>query len=290
MTFGTQALKRGDTGADVIELQLRLAGFRGSRWDGDYGPGTELQVSAFQQDFMGVAATGNADMATLSALRDFAKAYPVDFGKLKCTCGQCSGFGQGQLQGQYRAGKPQVEAYYQYEYPGIHVAILHTFRAAQFYTEQAGIGQAFFTSGYRCWVNNKQKGRKSTNHMGKALDCDLPMQEGDDKEDDRNRCDYVRTLLTEKCGFQIGWGASNTKALEPSNISPTWLHMDVRCYQKPFLAAQYFVTSEVDLDAALAGVGDSKAVPVAAQKVETKALPNKSLVDINAILGSLNLP
>ena len=37
-------LKRGDKGADVVELQMRLAGFRGTVPDSDYGPGTELQV------------------------------------------------------------------------------------------------------------------------------------------------------------------------------------------------------------------------------------------------------
>lgn len=42
MKIGEKPLQRGDKGANVEELQLRLAGFRGTVWDGDFGPGTEL--------------------------------------------------------------------------------------------------------------------------------------------------------------------------------------------------------------------------------------------------------
>ena len=52
MIFGDRNLQDGDKGADVAELQLRLAGFLGTVWDGDFGPNTEKQVKAFQQDYM----------------------------------------------------------------------------------------------------------------------------------------------------------------------------------------------------------------------------------------------
>ena len=66
MTYQTDRLERGSSGAAVVELQLRLAGFRGTLWDGDCGGGTELQVQAFQRDFMGSSApSGVVDAATV---------------------------------------------------------------------------------------------------------------------------------------------------------------------------------------------------------------------------------
>ena len=236
MEFGTTVLKRGQNGPLVIELQMRLAGFRGTVWDGDYGPGTERQVLAFQKDVMGpTTPTGVFDRKTAEALIAFGEKYKIDFAPLKCPCGVCSGFGKGQFKNECAVGKPVVEAFHRYEYPGIHKAILHAFRATQFYCEKKGIAKPFLTSGYRCWVQNGAKGRESTNHMGKAIDCDFPMMAGDDKRDDMNRCDQVRGFLVETSDFQIGWSGTNRKALEPSSIAPTWIHMDVRSYQKQFL-------------------------------------------------------
>ena len=249
MNFGANTLLRGSNNPEVEELQICLAGFRGTTWDGDFGPGTELQVIAFQTDYMKIdRPTGVVDNDMLSALKRFSQEIPVDFQKLRCPCGECDGFGQNRFEGEYREGKPKIEAYHNREYPGIHKAILQTYRAAQFYATKAGFDMSFFASGYRCWVNNGQKNRKSTNHMGKALDIDFPMKPRDDKRDDCNRCDNVRALLVDKCGFQIGWAASNRKALEPSNIAPSWIHMDVRCYSEKYLSTKYFVKSAEELD------------------------------------------
>ena len=249
MNQSTKNLARGDSGAGVTELQLRLAGFRGTYWDGSFGPGTELQVIAFQRDYMGMESPdGVVGRNTFKALKQFARDYPIRFAKLKCPCGECAGFGQGRFKGKYRSGKNPVERFHRYEYPGIHKAILNTFRAAQFYLDQAGFDLPFLSSGYRCWINNKLKGRSSTNHMGKAMDCDFHMKSGDDKRDDANRCDAARSILVEKCNFQIGWSGNNQKALEPSSIAPTWIHMDVRSYDKVYLKDHYFVTSTAALN------------------------------------------
>lgn len=249
MAFGQNALTRGTTGPEVEELQLRLAGFYGTVWDGDFGPGTEYQVMAFQRAYMGMDnPTGRVEDDTFGAIERLANEFPIDFTKLGCDCGQCEGFGQMRFKGEYRPEKAKIEAFHRYEYPGIHKAILHTFRAVQFFAQEAGHGVPFFTCGYRCWVNNDNKGRKSTNHMGKALDCDLPMNPGDTKRDDMNRCDAVRGILVEKSNFQIGWGAANRKALEPSNIAPSWIHMDVRSYAPKYLEDRFFIKSSDELD------------------------------------------
>jgi len=250
VSFGGDLLQRGSKGAEVAELQLRLSGFRGTSWDGDFGPGTELQVRTFQRDFMDLEkVSGIADEQTMQALFQFADQHPIDFDSIRCPCRDCSGFGQNRFEGEYRSGKPEIEAYHRREYPGIHKAILHAFRAATFYLSRENYPAPILTSGYRCWIHNEQKGRNSTNHMGKALDVDFLPQPGEDKRDDCNRCDAARGLLVEKSNFQVGWNGNNCKSLEPSNIAPTWIHMDVRCYGQRYLADQYFVTTKNELNA-----------------------------------------
>lgn len=249
MSVSSKNLARGDSGKEVRELQLCLAGFRGTSWDGQFGPGTELQTITFQRDYMGMESPdGVAGPNTFKALKQFARDYPVRFAKLKCPCGACESFGQKRFNKKYRNGQEGVERYHRYEYPGIHKAILNTFRAAQFYLHKGGFDLPYLTSGYRCWINNEQKGRTSTNHMGKALDCDFPLRKGEDKRDDINRCDSARSILVEKCNFQIGWSGRNQKSLEPSNIAPSWIHMDVRSYDKVYLKDDYFVTSAAELN------------------------------------------
>lgn len=250
MKFGEKPLQRGDKGTDIEELQLHLAGFRGTVWDGDFGPGTELQVMTFQKDYMNMETpTGIVNDDTFAALDQFEQKFSIDFEAIKCSCGVCDGFGQNRFKNKYQAGKSNIEAFYRYEYPGIHKAILNSFKAAQFYASQAGYDIPYPTSGYRCWVNNEQKNRQSTNHMGKALDIDFPLKPNEDKQDDCNRCNAVRGLLVEKCGFQIAaGGAGNMKALEPADIAPTWIHMDVRCYSRKYLHDKYFIKNNQELD------------------------------------------
>ncbi len=107
-------------------------------------------------------------------------------------------------------------------------------------------------SSYRCWIDNDAHERTSTNHMGKAIDADFALGPGETKLEDRDRCDSARGMLVEKAHFQVGWGATNRKALEPSNIAPTWVHMDVRCYEPKYLAKRFFVSDAESLDAELA--------------------------------------
>jgi hypothetical protein len=246
MEYGERILQKGLNGPDVIELQMRLAGFRGTVPDGDFGSGTELQVTTFQRDFMKMEnPTGLADGETLNAIDQFAATYPINFNLLKCPCGTCSGFGQGLYKGRYYAGKPKAEAFYKYEYPGVHRMILWAARAIMFYMPEHNFT---FNSSYRCSVNNAQKGRASTNHHGKAVDMDIILKPGETKQDDRDKCDGVRARLIETANAQIGWAARNVKALEPNNIAPTWVHYDVRCYDQKYLKDEYFCKNQKDLD------------------------------------------
>lgn len=246
MHYGARELHNGNEGPDVQELQMRLAGFRGTVPDGDFGPGTELQVVSFQRDYMGLdVPSGVADAATLAAIDEFARRYPFDFSQLACNCGECGGFGQGLYKGRYRSGMPRTEAYCRYEYPGLHRMLLWSVRALFFYLPEY---QFRVTSGYRCSENNKQHGRSSTNHHGKAIDLDVPLQAGEDKRDDMLRCSRIRGLLVERANAQIGWSGSNRKSLEPDNIAPTWIHYDVRSYERKYLRDNFFCMDADSLD------------------------------------------
>ena len=246
MEYGERILQKGLSGPDVVELQMRLAGFRGTVPDGEFGPGTELQVTTFQRDYMKMEnPTGLVDGETYNAIDQFAAAYPINFNLLKCPCGTCGGFGQGQFKGRYVTGKPKAEAFYRYEYPGVHRMILWAARAIMFYMPEHTFT---FNSSYRCSVDNINKKRSSTNHHGKAVDMDIVPKAGETKQDDRDKCDAVRGRLVETANAQIGWAGRNIKALEPSSIAPTWVHYDVRQYERKYLDDKFFVTTNKDLN------------------------------------------
>lgn len=246
MEYGQDVLKNGMKGDAVEELQIRLAGFSGGIPDGDFGPGTVNQVKQFQKDFMKLNSPGGeVDQATFAAIDRFAAQYPVPFDKLKCPCGKCSGFGRGLFKGQYRDGKPKIEAYNLYEYPGIHRVILWAYRAVLHYHPQYSFT---INSGYRCSENNIQNGRQSTNHHGKAIDLDVPDKAGEDKTDDRARCNAIRQSIVEKSNAQIGWPLPNKKSLEPENIAPTWVHYDVRQFAPKYLEDRFFCKTSEELD------------------------------------------
>ena len=246
MDYGARELKRDCEGPDVEELQLRLAGFRGTMPDGDFGPGTERQVMNFQRDYMKLERpSGRADAATLRAIDDFAKRYPVDFGLLKCPCGKCAGFGAGKFKGQYRAGRTREEKDYLYEYPGVHRMLLWAVRAAFFYMPEH---KFTINSGYRCSEDNAIHDRSSTNHHGKAIDIDIVLKPGECNVDDRKKCQSARGRIQETADAQVGWDARNRKSLEPPDIAPTWVHYDVRCYEPKYLEDRFFCTSLAALD------------------------------------------
>ncbi|MBE0622810.1 MAG: peptidoglycan-binding protein [Burkholderiales bacterium] len=246
MEFGERELKRECKGPDVVELQTRLAGFRGTVPDGDFGPASERQVMNFQRDYMKMAVpSGVVDRATMQAIDKFADDFPLDFKALKCPCKKCGGYGQGQFKGRYFAGRPRIEAYHRYEYPGIHRMLLWALRAVFLYLPEH---EFVITSGYRCSVDNTNNNRTSTNHHGKAVDIDIVMKPREDKRADMLKCDAARGRIVETGNAQIGWSAPNCKALEPSNIAPTWVHYDVRCYEPKFLKDEAFCTSLKELN------------------------------------------
>jgi hypothetical protein len=274
MKFGERTLRMLSKGKDVEELQLRLAGFAGTVWDGDFGRKTKNQVMIFQRDFMNIASPSRiVEEHTFTALDIFANKYPIDFKALRCppkerTDGDvcsCKGFGQQRYRKTYlknralltldwnRTGIEGVsEKDHQYEYPGIHKAVLHTYRAFLFYASETKYISPRITSGYRCHIDNVKKGRTSTNHMGKAMDFSFDIARGQNKQ---KVCNEARNLLVEKSNCQIRWGQKNHKSLEPGVpgvgrefTADTWIHLDVREFDEQFLQDRFFVTNSYQLD------------------------------------------
>ena len=247
MAYRDRPLAQGDKGDDVVELQMRLAGFKGTVPDGDFGPNTVTQVTTFQSEWMKMAQpTGRVDTDTFDAIDAFAAAHPVDFSPLKCKCGVCGGFGRGKFKDQYWSGDSE-EKFHRYEYPGIHRMLLWTYRAAMLHTKAQG-WKLTINSAYRCSVDNQQHNRKSTNHSGKAIDIDVVNPASNTI--DRQRSNELRAILVETANAQIGWAGRNRKALEPADIAPTWVHLDVRCYDRKYLDDKYFVRDQAQLDRA----------------------------------------
>ena len=241
--YGERVLSKDMEGEDVTELQIRLAGFRGTVPDGEFGSGTELQIQMFQRDFMGMAAPSRVvDGATYRAIDAFADRYPIDFARLKCACRGCAGFGNGKFRGRFVPGSEGREVGNLYEYPGIHRLLLWAVRAAFFYMPEHRFS---FSSGYRCSIDNEQHGRTTTNHHGKAVDLDIALRPGESKLDDRDKCDAVRGKLVELSNAQVGWGACNRKSLEPSDIAPTWVHYDVREYEPRYLRDDWLCARDI---------------------------------------------
>ena len=103
--FTQRTLRNGSTGADVVELQIRVAGYAADRpsqtfvaVDGSFGPQTEAAVRRFQAAH-GLAADGVAGPATLNALdalvsSDGSTAH-FDFSEFTSKDG--AGFGSGKV-------------------------------------------------------------------------------------------------------------------------------------------------------------------------------------------------
>ena len=76
--FGSRLLQVGDTGDDVIELQIRLSGFKNSGVpDGIFTTKTKISVMTFQRDFMKIPPSGIVDRQTFDATQSFGTQFPI---------------------------------------------------------------------------------------------------------------------------------------------------------------------------------------------------------------------
>ncbi|MGV3572454.1 MAG: peptidoglycan-binding domain-containing protein [Ramlibacter sp.] len=240
--YGTRELDFGCEGADVAELQLRLAGFKGTVPDGRFGEASREQVKAFQADVMGIfAASGKVDADTFHAIDRFAGEHPFDFKQLACRCGRCPGFGNGLQRGVY-APPSGLEKHHRYEYPGVHRMLLWAVRGLFHYMPDHRFR---VSSGYRCGHDNVLHGRTTTNHHGKAIDVEVWL---DGSHGNAKECDAARHMLVLTANAQIGWNQRNRKALEPPSLAPTWVHYDVRTFDPEYLRDEFFCRTLEELD------------------------------------------
>ena len=268
---GFKKITKGNSGLAVEELRIRLAGFGGIL------PGTEFDdallgaVKRFEKDVMGRGPIGQVDMDFAKALDAFAAAHPLSFTKkLKCPCGTCGGFGKGRHKDEYSSkyAASKNEAGHKYEYPGIHRSLLWACRSLIHYgsvIHKDKIRFMAFSSGYRCHDDNKlhvdpttKKARSSTNHMGKAVDLNFESKVGDkwvrdpSKAQTSTDADAMRQIAQDKLGAQVSWNSTDKFALEPggkgAGHAPTWVHMDVRTWNRDALDDHYFVQNLIDLD------------------------------------------
>jgi len=262
--FGSRLLQVNVTGDDVVELQIRLAGFKNAGSpNGIFSSKTKSQVMSFQKDYMDITPSGIVDKQTFDATDTFAAEFNFDSlqsiahpnlptgnnwttkGKFKCPCSDTpdvgcqstnSGFGHNDNTDVYKSGKGKYEKYHKKEYLGIHRMLLWAVRAVLFYHPQY---TWTINSGYRCRNDNVRAGRTSTNHMGKAVDLAPGLG---------TQCNDARRRIVQKMAAQIAWNGSNQKSLEPSNIAPTWVHFDVRSFAPEYLTSTFFATSETTLN------------------------------------------
>jgi hypothetical protein len=236
----------GDKGKAVLELNIRLAGFGGLLPTEEFTEQTEKGVKQFQRDYMKMAnPTGIADMNTLNAIDEFSEKYRENVDNYKCPCNTCGGFGKGQFKGEYNR-TPHVERNHKYEYPGVHQSLLWAVSAVRYYSKDGNHRVTGISSGYRCWTDNNNKRRTSTNHMGKAVDITftgiLAGKEPTNLPLLRNirRDIFVRNLNTTEWVRQ---GFST----EPIGVNDgqtwSWMHLDVREFDISYREDKYFIKS-----------------------------------------------
>ena len=247
-----KVLKKDDKGPLVKELNIRLSGFGGNVPTDVFTDRTVEMVKQFQQDYMEITPTGVVCGKMFKAIDEFNEKYTFDFDRLKCPCGVCDGFGRGLSSSQKQKANIK-EKNRSYEYPGIHRTLIWTLKSTMFYLEKKSalnLKLGYISSGYRCQQNNIQKGRTTTNHMGKAVD--VHFYKNNDTLTTEVNCDLVRDeILISKSGANLRWPKENVLSLEPSTkdrigsewIATNWVHFDVRRFNLQYLKDEFFVKS-----------------------------------------------
>lgn len=253
-------IKLGDKGPLIEELNIRLMGFGNTISAptplNEFTAKTEQAVKQFQRDFMGVTETGKVCGPVLLALDSFMTKHPINLDAMKCRCGECDGFGNGQVNSA-KAGiftdakheKPRLGV----EYPGMHRALLWAFRASLFYAHTKDKDLTFkflrISSGYRCWFDNAVHKRHSTNHMGNALDLQWT------KGKSSTRCsgadvDEIRAdIFVKRLGAQMRWPNPNLVSLESTADGATsWVHMDVREFDSLYKDTRFYAVTQHGVD------------------------------------------
>ncbi len=245
-------IKRGDKSELIREINIRLAGFGGNIPTDEFTDRTEKMIKQFQRDYMKVPETGKVCGNVLRAIDEFQNKYIVDFDDSKCKCKKCNGFGNGKFS-EDRQNSKIAELKRNYEYPGVHRSLIWALRAAMFYTTVIEKNLKYsikcIFSGYRCWEDNAIHNRRSTNHMGKALDIHFN-KNGKRTQVPKDIEEVRQKIFVKYLGNQVRWSEKNKFSLEPGIASyrgeytaSTWIHYDVRQFELQYLTDNFFVTN-----------------------------------------------
>ena len=241
----------------IQEINIRLVGFGGNVPTEEFDQRTKNTIMQFQRDYMGVPPTGKICGSLLKAIDEFCmnKAYDFNFGQTKCPCGRCEGYGKGR--NSFIISKKEYSGK---EYPGMHRSLLFALKGLLFYLKKtkSNYSVSKIESGYRCWDNNKQKGRTSTNHMGCALDLHFNIngsrtRDVKDMEYIRSNffCKYMNAPRSAGQTYGFGWEAERI-GLEPKKFNngkkgaDTWGHFDVREFRK-YKSNVFYIKSKSEL-------------------------------------------
>ena len=238
--------KTKNAGKLIQEINIRLAGFGGNVPTEEFTDRTEACIKQFQRDYMKITPTGKICGNLLQAIDKFQKQYIIDFNNVKCHCGKCNGFGKQRNLEEYN-NKRIPEKARKYEYPGIHRSLIWAVRGVMFYLQntnkEANYSVKCIYSAYRCWDDNYQHRRKSTNHMGKALD--LHFNKRGQRTSSLQDMEFLRKNIFHKY-LNAGWDwrTKDIFNLESTKTgAKTWVHFDVREFSLEYLDKKFFATT-----------------------------------------------
>lgn len=283
----------------ILEVNIRLAGFGGALPTDEFTDLTAKCIKQFQKDYMGVPETGKICGSILAALDKFYYEYPVSgfMAKASCPCGKCAGYGNNKRG--IRSGLNTAN-----EFPGLHRSLIWILKALNFYFKNEFKSQkmevAYIESGYRCTVNNIQKGRTSVNHMGLALDLHI------NKNGKRTReladMEFIRKNILAVKMEASEQRVNNKIYLEPTKFNDgtdgatTWIHFDVTKFSLVYRSDLYFKKTVEELNGAMfttllkninkesllscAGIISQKNQEIAKNLIGELVLSNQDIIDI----------
>ncbi|TPU60581.1 LysM peptidoglycan-binding domain-containing protein [Acinetobacter baumannii] len=244
----------------IREVNIRLAGFGGALPTDEFTELTATCIKQFQRDYMGVPDTGKICGSVLAALDRFRDEYGIAsyFESMKCPCGECSGFGRSRS-GNFRfemynkTTRQYVEVYRDAkEYNGMHRSLIWALKAMLFYFKKmpnsAGYKIVKISSGYRCIDNNWKNRRPTTNHMGCALDIVVHNKNNQvvsmSELENQVRIKWFGKYLNTS----LGWSPDKFGLERISDGAKTWVHLDVREFNKKYKIDKLFSTSKDGLN------------------------------------------
>lgn len=258
---GKYCIDKNSPASELIrEINIRLAGFGGNVPTDKFTDRTENMIKQFQRDYMKVPETGKVCGNVLRAIDEFCNKWQEKISNYTCLCkgvrsiqSKCSGFGKGRYEGEYSSSR-KVERYHKYERPGMHRSLLWGTSALRFYLSKQDVYKYLWqTAGYRCWDHNRSVPRKTTNHMGKAVDIQFSKNGTTIEGRRRSNLPILHEIYDKfyskylKAKYQWVDGQNNF-SIEPIGIGEgltnSWIHLDVREFDNEYLDDKYFIKTQ----------------------------------------------